>query len=302
MYNDILIHSANIMNYQEYIPINYHEQIIKGELSAIVTYDGDKDDGNIVGVSVTGSHAGWLEIVWIAAGENYRQDVQVADFIRYVIRRSRKNRDYIGAFTEIHMDEDTSFHNDVLILAGMEIIKAKNNLFELKLSEVDEGNIPGVSEQEVETIFLKDASDAQLNELEDLFYDDSRALPVPAYMDWDVYNESLSVISLNAGKPTGAFLVTEVKDYLLVNLIYGTNPKTVPALINTAFFKAKEMYGGEKKILMPLVERRAADIVKKIVPDVHRGDIMQAVVWFRKRKIPKAMKFVLSQMTKVSED
>ena len=301
MFKDIMIHSANIMNYQDYIPKNYHEQIIKGELSAIATYDGDKESGNMVGISVTGSHAGWLEIVWLTMGEKYLQAVQTAEFLRYVFRRSRKIRDYVGAFTEIHMDENTSFHKDILILAGMELHEAKNNIYELKLSEVEQEKLLYDAAKKSDCIFLEDASDELLSELEDAFAEDSRALPVPTYMDWDFYKGDLSVICQQNGKPTGAILVSEVKDYLLVNLVYGTNAMAVPAVLGKALMKAKETYDGDKKILMPLVAKGAVELIEKLAPKAKRGDIMEAVVWFKKKKIPKAMRFMLEQMSGESE-
>ena len=280
MYTDQIIHTANLMNYSEEIPVNYHDQIKKGEISAIATFNGEPGSGRLVGTTITASHAGWLEIIWFSMGEGYHEEVQAADYLRYVIRKAEKTGNYIGAFAEIHVDEHTEKIADILTLAGMELKESKNNNYEIAISEITNDGMLIEQAKRSECIFLEDASEEVIGKLEDKIYDDKRAIPVPSYMEWENYMGDLSVIGLEKGEPIGCLLFTEKKDYLIMELLFSASPKAIPGILGTALIKARELFPGDKKILMPLVGNRSAELVEKLAAGAKRGKIVEAVTWF----------------------
>ena len=300
MYSDKIIHNANLKSYNEYIPVNYHEQIKRGELSAVATYEGDPEDDILVGVSVLGSHAGWLEIVWVAMGENYRQDVKAADFVRYVIRRAKKTDNYVGAFCEIHMDENTCMHIDILLLAGMELREAKNNIYEIALSEVEHGGMLIAAAKNADCVFLEDIDEDDYEDLlgtvEEMIDEDERPVPSPPFFMWNSYEQNLSLVCLEDENPVGVLLFSVAKDYLVLELAYSLSPKNMPGMVGAALLKAKELYPPDKKILLPIVGKGAADIIAKLAPGARRGDMIQAVTWFKERKTGKALRFIFDKM------
>ena len=298
MYTDKAIYTANLSQYSDYIPGNYHEQIRVGQLLATATYDGDPESGYLVGVSVTGSHAGWLELVWICMGENYKQKVQAADFLRYVMRRAQKTGEYVGAFTELHMDENTHGHRDILRLAGMELKEAKNNIYELALSEVQHEDMLFSAAKSTDCLFLEELTEDVFEMLEEKLQDDKRPIPAPDYIDWDSYIQELSLICLEKDEAVGLMLFSEEKDYLVLELAYSASAKSMPGMMGTALVRARELYPPDKKILMPIVGKGAADIIARLAPEARRGDILQAVTWFDPTERGKAMEYVLEKMTK----
>ncbi len=297
MYTDLIIHAANLINYAGFIPPNYAEQIRRGELSAVATYDGNVSEDKMVGISVTGSHAGWLEIVWIVPGPLCREEVDAADFLRYVMRRAEKTGNYIGAFSEIHADEHTSAHRNILLLSGMELREEKNNLYEITVGELKENDAFLRAAKLFTCVFLEDASDELLTAAEDTMLDDARPVPVPPYIDWDTYIDGLSVICTSDGQTEGVMLLTEEKDYLVLNLAYSKSVKALPAMIATVQKRAAELYDPEKKILLPIVGSHAEQLVRKLVPSARRGTIIQAVTWFEPYEAPKSLQLLMSQMT-----
>ena len=296
MYCDKIIHNANLMSYNEYIPVNYHDQIRKGELSAVATYEGDPENDKLIGVSVTGSHAGWLEIVWVAMADWYKQDVKAADFVRYIMRRAKKSNDYVGAFWEIHMDENTKYIRDILMLSGMELHEAKNNIYELSLSDVEHEDMLYAAAKTADCTFLEDADEDTLEMVEEMIDEDERPIPAPSYFDWNFYIQELSLVCCENGKPVGLLLFSEAKDYLVLELAYSVSSKVMPGMIGTALLKAKELYPPDKRVLMPIVGKGAAEVTARIAPEAQRGDIVEAVTWFKERKVNKSLRFIMDKM------
>jgi hypothetical protein len=297
MYYDKVLHSAELKELGDLIPENYRVQIMRAELTAIATYDSDSEDKKLIGISVTGDHAGWLELVWIVAGEDYREPLQAADYVRYILRRAEKSGRYTGAFCEIHMDESTLQHKNILILAGMEIKETKNNIFEMAISEVTHEDVLMAAAEKSDCIFLDETPDEFIAMLDQKFAEDERPIPVPDYFAPEDYLQELSVICIENDEPVGALLFSEEKDYLVLDLAFSVSPKAMPAMVGTALKRAKELYPEDKRILMPIVGKGAKEIIEKLAPDAERGDIMEAVIWFEKREMPKALKLVMDQLT-----
>ena len=299
MFTDIRIDGGNIAVFPDMIPKNYVDQILKAELSAVATYDGDDEDKNLVGISVTGEHAGWLELVWMVMGEKYANLADAGSFVRYVIRRAERSGEYVGVFSELHMDEQTEQHRNVLLLAGMEIREAKNNIYELSLSEISHEELFYEAAGKSDCVFIKDAPEELLEMFEDSIDDDERPIPAPGLINWEGYVQELSLICTEGGKPAGGLLFTEEKDYLVLMLAYSTTAKALPGMIGTVLKKAREIYPPDKKILIPLVGKGVAEIIEKLAPKAKRGDIIQAVVRFEQKTVPKSMEYIMRQMMNV---
>lgn len=296
MYTDIRIHSGNLPEFKEMIPENYVSQILRAELTATATYDGEPEAKRLVGISVTGSHAGWMEIVWVFMGPDYAKPSDGSDFVRYLIRRAETSGEYIGVFAEIHMDEGTEFHRNVLLMSGMEITETKNNIYELSLAEVSHERMLYEAARKSDCIFLNEVPEEFLYMLEDQLEKDERAIPVPVEVDWEEYVQELSLICVENDEPVGALLFTEEKDYLVLMLAYSISAKAMSGMIGTALKRARELYEPGKKLLMPIVGRGSREIVERLAPQAKRGDILQAVTWFGKRQVPKSMEYIMRQM------
>ncbi len=282
MYVDHLIHSANLADYYDHIPEYYRALIRTGKASAVATYDGGKENGALVGVTVTGNDAGWLDIVWISMGEKYVRLIQRADFLLYILQKAERSGNYYGAYVELHEDESTQEEKDVLYLAGMELRKVRNNLYECRLSDLKKAAELTDPGKELECIFLKDTPEEFLDTLAEKMEDDERPVPIPSFPDWDKYLAEVSLVCVEKDVPVGTLLISEEKDYLVLSLCYSVSATHMAVMLRTAYLKAAELFPDDKRILIPIVGMSADKIVEKLAPTAKRGSIIQAVTWFDK--------------------
>ncbi len=283
MLYDSPIVETNIDIYEDVIPEDYKDKIIDEKLFAAAVFDGDV----FFGIYITDIQAGWLDIVWTYIDDPDKETVEKAAFFRHIIRQEKKQRgaDLKGAFIEFYEDEvwnDLSDVMDVLSLAGFTLRLGEDNCYELSLSDVKGRKTLQKAAEKVKCIPLSEAQEKIwiTEKMEEIMLNDDRPVPVPAFIYWEDYLPDISFISLLGGEPCGAVLVTQEKDYLVVELAYTSNPVVLPALLWNALIKAEEKYGGEKRVLVPVVVNKTADIVEHMVPDAKRGKLINGIMWF----------------------
>ncbi len=285
-----------LSEYDQYIPENYRDQILNAELSAIATYEGDADTGKLVGIMVSADHQGWFEIVWVYMSKEYRSAVMAAEYLRYRLRRIRNTRMFVGAFCEIQVEEEQALQRDVMTLAGMELMYEKNNIYELKLSQIRHRNTLLHAAEGTECIPLAKANRYVLEYIEEQIESDPRPIPFPSEVDWDVYDADISQICVIDDEPGGVLLFSHAEEYLVLELAYSTSERSLPAMIGSALKYAEETLDPDQKILIPIVGTGVSDILNRMVPDVVRGDTLQAVIWFEEPTSQPALQEILDQM------
>ena len=282
MLYDRLIAESDIDIYRGVIPENYIDKIGSGEYFAAAVFDGEE----FFGIYLTDTVADWLEIVWVHIDDPDKESVEKAYFFRHIIAAERKRRDDLkGVFVEFYEDEawkDLSDTMDVLSLAGFTIRLGEDNCYEFALSDVKSRKTLQKAADKVKCIPLSEAveNEAITDKMEDIIQNDDRPVPVPAFIYWEDYLQDISFICLTAGEPCGAILVSEDKDCLIVELAYTNNPVALPALLWNALAGAEEIYGSDKKVLVPVVVNKTSDIVEHMVPGVRRGKLVNGFVWF----------------------
>ena len=302
MYFSQAVHGARFMNFADYIPVNYHQQIMLGELHVHAFYEGKNDKGKLVGVTVTADHMGWLEIVWVAMSEEYKRVAHAADLLRHRIGMAKRTGKYVGAFCEIHKDEQTGMHRDVLYLAGMTVNEEKNNIYELTIGEVRACDAFGKAAAGLECMSIEEASYDTLNAAEDEMEMDNRPVPKPYETEWEDFREDISVVCVEGDEPKGVMLFSEAEDYIVLELAYSKSPKVLLNMIISALEKAEGRYDDDQKILIPIVGKGVKEIVEHLLPTARRGTIYQARIRFEEPDIPPVMKMIYDQMTVVESD
>ena len=97
-------------------------------------------------------------------------------------------------------------------------------------------------------------------------------------------------------EPTGILLFSHAAEYVVLELAYSVSERALPAMIGSALGYAEQNYSPEQKILIPVVGTGISDIINRMVPDVIRGDALQAVIWFEDAPVKPAMQRMLDQM------
>lgn len=296
MYVDRYIQPGKLSDYVKFIPKNYHAQIINGELSVVATYDGNSESDEPIGVMVSADHQKWFEIVWVYMCKEYRTEVKSAEYLRYCLRRIARTRKYIGAFCEVQVEEEKALHSNVMALAGMELLYEKNNIYEMRLSQIKHRHTLLHAAEETECIPLSDADEDILDFIEDQIASDKRPIPFPSDVNWESYDDELSRICVIDDEPAGLLLFSHAAEYLVLELAYSISEKALPAMIGSALKYAESNYMPDQKILIPVVGTGISDILNRMVPDVTRGDALQAVMWFEDTPVKPDMQRMLDQM------
>ena len=279
MFIDHDITAADLGEYEKYVPINYHEQILLGEIRAIAFYDGVFEEDKLIGVILSADHSGWLEIICVSMGVR-KTDVKAADLLKHRFMMARNQGNYVGAFCEVHFEERTRASQYFLTLAGMSVSETNNNIYEIALSDADMTDMLKKAASVCECMTLEEAGESRLFEIANLIAEDERPVPMPASVNWDEYVQSLSLVGLEKGKPVAVVLVNEIRDYLVVELVYSKSPKVLLGLLGAVLKKAKDRYPEDQKVLIPIVGQGTKGLVDRLLPKAKRGKIMEAVIRF----------------------
>ena len=279
MFHASKINEDNIGDFFDIIPQNYHGEIKTNSLFAIVVYEDDSP----FGIFLSDLMDDWVYLVWFYFFDEKETMVKKASFFRYCISQAKKDygKELKGAVFEItSIEEDLTDIRDVLHLVGMNVREAKNNVFEFTLSQVEETEALKKASEKLECRCLSDMSEGDLRTIDTMMQEDDRPVPVPLLMDWDVYLSDISVFAIKKDNPCGALLFSEKDEDLVAEVAYAADPVALPAMLGTAYTKAFEKYGGEKKVLIPVVVNKTAELVERIVPQAVREDVIEGVFVF----------------------
>ncbi|MCR5278359.1 MAG: hypothetical protein K6E19_02850 [Lachnospiraceae bacterium] len=277
------IRPQDLDKFVEDIPENYWGQLRNGSVIAERYYPADKEESNVFGVILHAKHEGFKEIIWISIRPEYMEDRAVcSDFLKYVIWEASERREYKGMFMELHADEHISEMTEMLRSAGMSIYFEKNNIYEGKLSDVRGQDKLFAASDRLKCVSVSQLSGEDRENLELRIENSRQPVPVAYPIRWNTYRSDLSVAYLGKDpKAAGLMLISEVGDSLDIELLYGSNPVIVAALSGAALKKAYEHLDPGQKLLIPIVNEYSRPLIKKLIPTAVRGDIAEAVVWFK---------------------
>ena len=264
------------------IPDTYMLQIRRGELSAEAVFmEEPGDTQRFFGVSVTGVHVGWLEIVYLFIPEENRTAEAIADFLKYEIQSARQiNGNLYGVFTEIPMDEVYPALREGLRMAGMEVKEEKGNMYRFRLSEILEKDAMKKAAEKASLCLLKDADRILLNRMESVMREDPRPVAVSGETDWKEYRGDMSMICLEGGKPVGLLLISEYGGCVVPELVYTASKTALVKLLGGALKQAEELYPQDQEILVPIVAKKSREILERIVPTGKRKASLTGMLWY----------------------
>ena len=276
------IRPQEIKDFSEDIPENYLGQLRNGSVIAERYHIADEDESNVFGVIIHAKHDGFKEIIWTSIRPEYIDDKNACiEFLKYVIWEARERKEYKGIFVEAHVDEHATEMVEMMRSAGMSIYFEKNNIYEGCLSDIQGQDMLFAAADKIHCSSVSGFSQEQRDEIENRIEKNRQPVPVAYPIMWNAYRADLSMGYLGAGsKDAGLMLISEIRDSLDIELLYGSNPMIVAALTGTALKKAYELLTPDQKLLIPIVNEYSRPLIKKLMPTAVRGDIVEAIVWF----------------------
>ncbi len=267
--------------FSEHIPNNYLGQLNNGSLIATGYYEKEDAGGGLAGVSITAEHGGWKELVWASLPSEKLKEDFLIEFFRFIFDEAEKENKYKGIFMELHMLPETHDVTDILAKAGMDVHFEKNNIYEFTLDDVVKDPSLFKAAEKLSCVPLLFSWGPEKDLIEELIYNEDKAVPVAFPIPWDSYQADISEIHYNEKtKTAGLLLFTKVMEYLVMDLCYGVNAIVLAALIGSALKAAEETYEGSQKVLAPIVSESTRPLIEKMVPNAKRGEIAEAMVWF----------------------
>ena len=163
----------------------------------------------------------------------------------------------------------------------MSVYLEKNNNYEFRLSDIiREPSIMAAAEKLTCTP-LTDADEAKKKYIEKSIMTDERMIPVALPIPWDEYLQDISLIHSNEKKNTsGMFLFSKVGDTVVFDLAYTSNAVIMASLMGNAIKTADKIFDPEQKFLVPIVSEATRPLIERLVPNAHRDELLEAILWF----------------------
>ncbi len=268
--------------FEEYIPGNYLGQLRNGTMMADAYYDGDVSEENFAALMLWAVHEGWKEIIWMSFDDDVKgNEEKTCELLNYVLYEAKEQGEFLGVFKEFHSEEFTGNIERGIGRLGFSVRYEKNNVYECRLSDLVEQATVMAAVARVKCSTVENTDEDTMDGVERRIASNKQPVPVSVPVPWENYRADLSFTCLNrAADEAGLLLVSEIGDSLVLDLVYGSNPIIVAALIGNAIKKAKELLPADQKVLIPIVNTGTVPLIEKMVPTATRGEIAETILWF----------------------
>ena len=113
---------------------------------------------------------------------------------------------------------------------------------------------------------------------------DERAVPLTVPVDWGQYDENISVVYMNGIEPEGVLLFERQENDLIFSCAWAVDPKELAGMLVSALAQAEQLLPADTVVLIPVIDRRVAELVEKIVPVASCRKINEWSLGFRSRR------------------
>ena len=286
MFRSEAIDAFNLSQYKKDIPEDYLDGIRGGRIGAAAVFDVIDGESIYFGLYLTELRSDWIRLIWIYAADRSLSVVEKGRYIRYCILSDKKRRGGTlrGAFAEIYPDGSWQDTEDALMLAGMEADRVLDNVYEFALSEVQGLSSFEKAAEVRKCICLARAEDELKERFRIAAENDRRPVPLPWEIHWEHYEPEISFICVKGehAHVCGGLFFTEREGYLIAEVGYASDPLALPALLWNSCTAASGRYGPDTRILIPMVSDRYENMIKGIVPEAKRGEVINAVMRFHR--------------------
>ncbi len=278
-YHSVRLAPAQFQSFFSYIPDNYLGQLKNGSMDATAYYLKESD--SLIGVVLTANHNPWFEIVWVSMAEDSRNEESVLSLLNCVTEEARARGQYAGAFFEMHEGTETDAMKEMVARAGYTVHTEKDNMYEYKLADSKLEKPLLAAAQKFKCVSVEAAGDDIREKIETRLFDERRPVPVAIPIPWKDYRQDLSFIYIGENdENAGLMLVSEIGNAMVIELLYGTDPAVMAALVGAATLDAQKVLPMDKTVLVPIVNDLTRPLIEKLAPNAKRGTISQAIRWF----------------------
>ena len=263
------------------IPFRYVREIEQGELIAVGAYDDWEDEA--VGVILFRQQEGWMELVWLNFSEYYRETEDALRFVERRVERTKQAGMLNGVFIDFADEQEEEPVAWILQTLGFRKDLVSNRVYELTLEHVKDTTI--LHRQTSKNVrSLHAINEEKRKKLVKTILADERAVPLTTPVDWSQYDENISVIYMNGIEPEGVLLFERQENDLVFSCAWAVEPKELVSMLVSALAQAEQLLPADAAVLIPVIDRRVAELVEKLVPVASCRMINEWSLGFRSRR------------------
>ena len=263
------------------IPFRYVREIEQGELIAVGAYDDWEDEA--VGVILFRQQEGWMELVWLNFSEYYRETEDALRFVERRVERTKQAGMLNGVFIDFADEQEEEPVAWILQTLGFRKDLVSNRVYELTLEHVKDTTI--LHRQTSKNVrSLHAINEEKRKKLVKTILADGRAVPLTTPVDWSQYDENISVVYMNGMDPEGVLLFERQENDLVFSCAWAVEPKELVSMLVSALAQAEQLLPADAAVLIPVIDRRVAELVEKLVPVASCRMINEWSLGFRSRR------------------
>ena len=268
-----------IDNYSELIPVLYHDGIRNGKFFAVLTFDGTAEAEKLVGAVVMGVSHYWAQIRYYWLAPSYDTPDYLSDLIAARITDAMTGGHADGIYTIISGSEKGESDAAVFASQGFEIVRSKSSVLDFTIGGIDATRLAKYRKKN-DIVMLKDMDQKMLRVLSNHMAVDGRNVPIEIPVEWDKYDQSLSLVRVEDDVPLGLALVSTDKDMVMIDLVYERDPHGLLSLIAALVSEGREKLSEDTRVRVAVLEERFFDLFHMIAPEAERSSVIKAYLPF----------------------
>lgn len=250
MLHEYLIRKEDAEVFGGLIPPAFREELERGSLYGVVTFDDLIIPDRLVGVTLVRVRYDWQEIVWVALNDGYQGPEYAADLIRIRTESARERGVLTGTFSEFPVQE--AVRADYFACAGFSYEKIPSRVYSIAIDFGAGGTWPLPAEDEGRIFRLRQMTELQKEQLQQLFVESARPLPLEIPVDWAKYDPDATIFYLRDGVIESCLFMIKHPGFYALESVFGIETPGSFALLGYYAKYGTELFGDRKSLLIPV--------------------------------------------------
>lgn len=250
MLHEYLIRKEDAEVFGGLIPPAFREELERGSLYGVVTFDDLIIPDRLVGVILVRVRYDWQEIVWVALNDGYQGPEYAADLIRIRTESARERGVLTGTFSEFPVQE--AVRADYFACAGFSYEKIPSRVYSVAIDFGAGGTWPLPAEDEGRIFRLRQMTELQKEQLQQLFVESARPLPLENPVDWAKYDPDATIFYLRDGVIESCLFMIKHPGFYALESVFGIETPGSFALLGYYAKYGTELFGDRKSLLIPV--------------------------------------------------
>jgi GNAT superfamily N-acetyltransferase len=276
---EVPITQENLPFVQHLIPEEFQQELREETLVGVIGVDTDHDNEPAV-VLLCRVRYGWMEIVWLCSSEDYRGAHYGEELLEYRLGRAKKGGKLWGAFADLPNDSYRQRVAEIFTRLGFTLEEREEPVYTVSLEACRQSEVLHRSFAASSIVPISQADDYLKKTVVSQIRLDSRPVPLPNPMDWERYDQELSVIAMAQSQPSGLLLVSRDGEDFVLKFAWSQDSRSILAMLSYALSAAEKTASPDAQVLIAAITESAEKLVRAIFPSAQPLETTQAKLSF----------------------